>query len=193
MVTVQRKNWLISLFTDRISQLRTYHVIIKRRGVYHSKANGKGFFYATRTEIILIGLTGLSLRVGTLEICLTSSTFSVTFPKTGWAEGVDLSNQSRKLLCATFKKNWEPPDSGRPVFAMLKVPTSFEIFWWGFPTSSGMPPSRVRVIVCPSQLWNVLPGLGPPVPERCELASLECGQPNWFMKLGIYTVSSREY
>ena len=62
-----------------------------------------------------MGVEGLSLRVLTLEICLTRSMFSQTFPKTGWADGVDLSNQSRKLLWATLRKNWEPPDLGRPV------------------------------------------------------------------------------
>ena len=38
-----------------------------------------------------------------------------TFPNPGLAEGDDLSNQSRKLLWATLRKNWEPPDLGRPV------------------------------------------------------------------------------
>ena len=51
-----------------------------------------------------------------------------------------------------------------PVFAMLRVPISFVISWWDFPISSGIPPSWVRLMLVPSQLWKVLPGTGPPVP-----------------------------
>ena len=75
--------------------------------------------------------------------------------------------------------------SNLPVLAMLRVPTSLEIFWWACPISSGMPPSWVRVMVSPVQLLKVDRGVGPPVPARGLLGSLEWGQPNWFIKLGI--------
>merc|ERR1719258_236295 len=75
---------------------------------------------------IMIGCLGLSLTVGTLLIAVTMSMPSTTLPNTGCCEGVDLSNQSRKLLCATLMKNWLPPVFGWPVFAMLSVPGSFE-------------------------------------------------------------------
>lgn len=73
------------------------------------------FYCPTRTESILMGVVGLSLRVGTSEICFTKSMPSTTLPKTGCALSVDLSNQSKKELLATLMKNWDPPDSGWPV------------------------------------------------------------------------------
>lgn len=38
-----------------------------------------------------------------------------TLPKTGCADSDDGSNQSKKLLFATFKKNCDPPDFGAPI------------------------------------------------------------------------------
>lgn len=38
-----------------------------------------------------------------------------TLPKTGCADSDDGSNQSKKLLFATFKKNCDPPDCGAPI------------------------------------------------------------------------------
>ena len=35
-------------------------------------------------------------------------------------------NQSRFLLSFTLRKNWLPPLLGEPVFAIERVPTSFE-------------------------------------------------------------------
>ena len=78
--------------------------------------------YCTVRLFIMIGCLGLSLTVGTLLIAVTMSMPSITLPKTGCWDGVDLSNQSKKLLCTTLMKNWLPPVFGWPVFAMLSVP-----------------------------------------------------------------------
>lgn len=50
-----------------------------------------------------------------------------TFPKTGWADSVELSNQSKKELWLTLIKNCDPPDWGLPVLAILKVPGALVI------------------------------------------------------------------
>jgi len=72
----------------------------------------------------------------------------------------------------------DPPELGMPVFAIERVPFSFEM---GSISSSGMLPP-VRVMVVPSGVVYVLPGSGPPVPARGDFGSFECGQPNWHMK-----------
>jgi hypothetical protein len=77
---------------------------------------------------IMIGTTGLSCWVSVVLIAFTISMPSVTTPKTGCWEGVLLLNQSRKPFCAVLMKNWLPPESGWPVFAMLSVPISFDVF-----------------------------------------------------------------
>ena len=56
------------------------------------------------TEIILMGVMGLSLRVGTLEIFSTMSYPSTTLPKTGCAEGLDRSKKSKKELSGFDEK-----------------------------------------------------------------------------------------
>merc|ERR1719498_47711 len=133
-------------------------------------------------DFIMIGVFGLSSLVGTWEILFTRSMPSVTWPNTGCWDGVDLSHQSRKLLWATLMKNWLPPVFGWPVFAMLSVPGSFEIFWVN---SSGMLPP-LRTISAPVEMFLYLEfGCGPPVPALRAFGSFAYGQPNWFMKSGI--------
>merc|ERR1719401_3408801 len=70
---------------------------------------------------ILMGTTGLSSLVLTLEILITTSIPEVILPKTGCFDEPG-ENQSRFLLSATFMKNWEPPEFGEPVLAMESVP-----------------------------------------------------------------------
>jgi hypothetical protein len=79
----------------------------------------------------------------------------LTFPKTGWAEGVLLSNQSRNALWFTLMKNWLPPDSGRPVLAIDKVPGALVIRWWSFPISSAIQPPAFRRCMVPSHAYRV--------------------------------------
>ena len=139
---------------------------------------------ATVTEIILTGVRGLSSRVGTLEILTqrSSDAWSTTFPKTGCFDSPPV-NQSRFLLLATLRKNWLPPLFFAPVLAMDSVPGAFDVRSM---FSSLMLPPLNRFSVSPvAKFLKVVPSLGPPVPERCELGSLEKGQPNWFMKPGI--------
>ena len=62
------------------------------------------------------------------------------------------------------------------------VPGSLEIL---AVSSSGMLPPPLRLMVVPSAVVNEVPPSGPPVPARDEVGSLERGQPNWFMKLGM--------
>lgn len=82
----------------------------------------------TPSTVILIIFTGSSGQsrgsVGTWEIFSKRSYPSTTLPKTGCADGVERSNQFRKLLLFTLMKNWEPPELGAPVLAMDKVPGS---------------------------------------------------------------------
>merc|ERR1719313_3139493 len=132
---------------------------------------------------IMIGVIGLSLRVGTLEIAtatlkLSSST---SLPKTGCFDCPGL-NQSRFLLSATLRKNWEPPEFGWPVLAIDKVPgalLSFEMF------SSLILPPLERVSVPPVARFLKVPSGGPPVPALLEFGSLAFGQPNWSMNPGM--------
>ena len=128
--------------------------------------------------VILIGVTGLSLRVCTFEMLLTTSNPDVTCPKTGWRLLPGL-NQSKKELCATLMKNWEPPLFGWPVFAIESEPTTFESFEM---FSSSMLPPFERFSVPPVPRLTNVPSEGPPVPACGECGSLECGQPNWFIK-----------
>merc|ERR1719277_670623 len=79
---------------------------------------------------IIIGFTGLSSLVLTFEIFTATSIPLVIFPKTGCLDCPG-ENQSRFLLSATFMKNCDPPEFGRPVLAMDSVPgwlESLEIF-----------------------------------------------------------------
>merc|ERR1719401_3166558 len=79
---------------------------------------------------ILMGTTGLSSLVLTLEILVTTSIPEVILPKTGCFDAPG-ENQSRFLLSATFMKNCEPPEFGSPQLAMERVPgalVSLEMF-----------------------------------------------------------------
>ena len=60
-------------------------------------------------------------------------------------------------------KNWDPPESGRPVLAMERVPGSLESL---AVCSSGMFPPPFRVISVPLAVVKVEFGSGPPVPAR---------------------------
>ena len=76
------------------------------------------------TLFILRGLEVAPARLPKLSSFLTTSIPSVTLPNTGCWLGVLRSNQSRKALWVVFRKNWLPPEFGRPVLAMLRVPGS---------------------------------------------------------------------
>eukprot|EP00965_Chrysotila_dentata_P238028 6202253-Pleurochrysis_carterae.AAC.1 len=71
----------------------------------------------------MTGVTGQSSLVGTLEMATMTSKdcLSAHLPKTGCFDEPG-ENQSRKSLCTTFMKNWEPPELGWPVFAIESVP-----------------------------------------------------------------------
>ena len=65
------------------------------------------------TLVMQMAFTGRSPEpVRHLPIFLTTSMPSVTLPKTGCCEGVEVSHQSRNLLCTVFTKNCEPPELG---------------------------------------------------------------------------------
>eukprot|EP00308_Calcidiscus_leptoporus_P026785 CAMPEP_0119352148 /NCGR_PEP_ID=MMETSP1334-20130426/1467_1 /TAXON_ID=127549 /ORGANISM="Calcidiscus leptoporus, Strain RCC1130" /LENGTH=123 /DNA_ID=CAMNT_0007365127 /DNA_START=456 /DNA_END=827 /DNA_ORIENTATION=+ len=120
-------------------------------------------------EFILMGTTGLSRTVLAFEIAMTTSIPSVMAPKTGCFDWPG-ENQSRKELSATFKKNCEPPELGRPVFAIESVPGLFESFEM---FSSWMLPPPDRVSSAPVTRFLNVPSGGPPVPERCDFGSRE--------------------
>merc|ERR1739845_204993 len=127
---------------------------------------------------ILIGSTGLSFRVFTLEIFVATSMPEVILPNTGCFDAPG-ENQSRLLLFATLTKNWEPPEFGLPVLAIDSVPLAFvslEMF------SSLMFPPLERRSVAPVLRFLKVPSFGPPVPALADLGSLALGHPNWFMK-----------
>jgi len=69
-----------------------------------------------------------------------------------------------------FTKNWEPPLLGWPVLAMDRVPGSLLSLT---ANSSGMLPPPSRLMVLPSGVVKEVPPLGPPVPARLDLGSLE--------------------
>merc|ERR1712032_148466 len=117
---------------------------------------------------------GLSSLVLTLDIATAMSMPLVILPNTGCFDGPG-ENQSRFLLSATFKKNWEPPVFGEPQFAMESVPgalVSLEMF------SSLMLPPLNLCSVPPVARFLKLPSGGPPVPHLGFLGSLACGHPN---------------
>ena len=75
------------------------------------------------TVFTWMGCNGLSfLSHLAVLIAVMTSIPALILPKTGCWEGVDLSQKSRKELCTTLMKNWDPPESGCPVLAMDKVP-----------------------------------------------------------------------
>merc|ERR550532_90524 len=124
-----------------------------------------------------IGYTGLSFEVLTFEIAITTSMPEVTLPKTGCLDCPG-ENQSRLELLATLMKNCEPPEFGRPVFAIESVPgalVSLDMF-----SSLMLPPFERRSVFPVFKFLNV-PSSGPPVPARLDFGSLAFGHPNWFM------------
>ena len=102
-------------------------------------------------------------------------------PKTGCFDWPG-ENQSKKSLCTTLMKNWEPPVLGAPVFAIESVPGRFESFEM---FSSLMLPPRERVSMPPVARFLNWPSGGPPVPASGAFGFLAFGQPNWAMKPGI--------
>mmetsp|Transcript_4246 Transcript_4246/g.13303 ORF Transcript_4246/g.13303 Transcript_4246/m.13303 type:complete len:200 (+) Transcript_4246:298-897(+) len=138
------------------------------------------------TFFILIGSTGLSStsRVLTFEMAtaMAKDCLSTIAPKTGCFEDPP-ENQSRLALCATLRKNCEPPEFFWPVLAIESVPGMFEVL--SVCSSLMLPP--LNRFSCPPvfKLTNEVPSAGPPVPDRFDFGSFECGQPNWFMKPGI--------
>merc|ERR1719487_322568 len=130
---------------------------------------------------IMMGVSGLSFLVRTLEIDSHTSKPLSTFPKTGCFDCPG-ENQSRLALLATLMKNCEPPEFGRPVLAIDRVPGAFvslEMF-----SSLMLPPFERRSVPPVFRFLNV-PSGGPPVPARRDCGSFALGQPNWFMKPGI--------
>merc|ERR1711972_1193930 len=92
---------------------------------------------------ILMGFTGLSSLVLTLEILSATSMPSMILPKTGCFDSPG-ENQSRFRLSATLMKNCEPPVLGEPVLAIDNVPgalVSFEMF-----SSLMLPPFERRSV-----------------------------------------------
>merc|ERR1712060_208744 len=113
-------------------------------------------------EFILMGVLGLSLLVGTVEIEVTTSIPEMTLPNTGCFDGPGL-NQSKFLLFATLMKNCDPPEFGWPVLAMERDPgslLSLEMF------SSWMLPPRVRFSIAPDFKFLNSPSGGLPVPAE---------------------------
>ncbi len=170
--------------------------------------------YSTVTRIIWIGVLGRSCRsVLALLIASTTSWPSTTRPKTGCWEGVLLSKKSKKLLWTVLIKNWDPPEFGWPVLAMESVKGS--LLNLGHPSINNFlnqtrvlnlalwtHPECIPLCFCRSfdlqhrsyrdinQELNedgtyLVPGCGPPVPALLLVGSRECGQPNWFIKLGM--------
>jgi hypothetical protein len=88
-----------------------------------------------------------------------------------------------RTLFATLMKNCEPPEFGRPVLAIERVPGVLEVRSM---FSSLMLPPASREYFAPEVgcAYVVLPG-GPPVPGCPEAPGREFGQPNWFMNPSI--------
>ena len=128
------------------------------------------------TDFIWIGWIGQSSLVLTIEIftMMSNEALSMALPKTGCLDAPG-ENQSRKPLCTVFMKNCEPPELGRPVFAMLRVPGSFEIL---AAYSSLMLPPLERLSMAPVTRFLKVPSSGPPVPAWLDFGSFEYGQPN---------------